>query len=99
LPNVIFEASGADCKTFKEMSYNMAMRLVQARLDEESANRLRTLSQRYGWTPSQVVREAIRVLALRHDNERPGGITGIGQFKSGVTDLGSNKKHLKHFGK
>jgi hypothetical protein len=52
-----------------------------------------------GWTPSQVVREGLRVLeASRLRRKRP-GIIGLGKFESGVSDLGSNKKHLRDFGR
>lgn len=52
-----------------------------------------------GWTPSQVVREGLRVLeASRLRRNRP-GIIGLGKFESGVSDLGSNKKHLRNLGR
>jgi antitoxin component of RelBE/YafQ-DinJ toxin-antitoxin module len=39
---------------------------VQARLDEESQAILDGLVRRLGWTPSQVVREGIRLLDKHH---------------------------------
>ena len=52
-----------------------------------------------GWTPSRVVREGLRVLEASHLRRKRPGIIGLGKFKSGVPDLGSNKKHLRNFGR
>jgi hypothetical protein len=52
-----------------------------------------------GWTPSRVVREGLRVLEASHLQPKKPGIIGLGKFKSGVPDLGSNKKHLRNFGR
>lgn len=73
--------------------------VIQARLDDSSRKRLSILVRELGWTPSQVVREGLRVLAatrLRKKNQR---IIGLGKFRSGISDLGSNKKHLRGFGR
>jgi hypothetical protein len=51
------------------------------------------LVKELGWTPSKVVGEALRILAERRR------IIGFGKFKSGVSDLASNKAHLKGFGR
>jgi metal-responsive CopG/Arc/MetJ family transcriptional regulator len=75
------------------------MATIQARLDEEIAEELAGLVQRLGWSRSRVMREAIRVLAAIHPPKRRPRISGIGEFKSGVPDLGSNKAHLKGFGR
>lgn len=75
------------------------MGTIQARLDEETTKELAGLVQRLGWNRSQLMREGIRVLAAIHPpNKRP-RIAGIGEFKLGVPDLGSNKKHLKSIGR
>ena len=50
------------------------------------------------WTPSQVVREGLRVLEANRLRRKRPGIIGLGKFRSGVSDLGSNKKHLRNFG-
>lgn len=72
---------------------------VQARLDPETQRTLARLVRQFGWTPSQVVREGLRLLdATRPDGGGP-RVIGAGKFDSGVTDLGSNKRHLKGFGR
>jgi hypothetical protein len=73
--------------------------LVQARLDRESQRRLQRLVRRLGWTPSEVVREGIRLLDACHTKDAPRRIAGIGRFASGKPDLGTNKTHLKGFGR
>jgi hypothetical protein len=71
---------------------------IQARLDDRSRKRLATLVRELGWTPSQVVREGLRVLEAGYLRRKKRGIIGLGKFRSGVSDLGSNKKHLRDFG-
>lgn len=73
--------------------------VIQARLDDRSRNRLAVLVRELGWTPSRVVREGLRVLEASHLQRKKPGIIGLGKFKSGVPDLGSNKKHLQNFGR
>jgi hypothetical protein len=73
--------------------------VVQARLDEECERIMRRLVRKTGWTPSQVVREGLRVLALCHVNKGRRTIFGQGKFASGVGDLASNKAHLRGFGR
>jgi hypothetical protein len=73
--------------------------VIQARLDDRSRNRLAVLVRELGWTPSRVVREGLRVLEASHLQRKKLGIIGLGKFKSGVPDLGSNKKHLRNFGR
>jgi hypothetical protein len=71
---------------------------VQARLDAASRRDLAKLVRSLGMTPSEVVREALRRMAA---SDLPSGrprIAGLGKFCSGVSDLASNKKHLKGFG-
>ena len=74
-------------------------RTIQARLDEESQRKLAQLVNRLGWSPSEVVREGLRVLAACQPGNGRRRIIGQGKFDSGITDLGSNKKHLRGFGK
>ena len=71
---------------------------IQARLDDRSRKRLANLVRELGWTPSQVVREGLRVLEASHVRRKKLGIIGLGKFRSAVRDLGSNKKHLRGFG-
>jgi hypothetical protein len=62
-------------------------------LDENFRKIAERLVKELGWTPSKVVGEALRILAERRR------IIGFGKFKSGVSDLASNKAHLKGFGR
>jgi hypothetical protein len=72
---------------------------IQARLDDRSRKRLADLVRELGWTPSRVVREGLRILEASHLRRKKRGVIGLGKFKSGVPDLGSNKKHLRNFGR
>ena len=72
---------------------------IQARLDPGAQKELDRLVRRLGWSPSRVVREGIRLLAACHSQRDRIRIIGLGRFESGIKDLGSNKSHLKGFGK
>ena len=72
---------------------------VQARLDAATRRDLAKLVRSLGWSPSRVVREALRRMASSELPAGPRRIAGLGKFSSGVPDLGSNKKHLRDFGK
>lgn len=72
---------------------------IQARLDEESQKIMDKLVKKTGWTPSQVVREGLRILAACHITAGKRTIIGQGKFSSGIGDLASNKVHLQGFGK
>lgn len=74
---------------------------VQARLDPESQAALERLTRQLGWSPSRVVREGIRLVAQHHgvNPKRKRKIIGLGEFASGVPDLGSNRKHLEDMGR
>ena len=52
-----------------------------------------------GWSPSQVVREGLRILEASYLHRKKRGVIGLGKFCSGVLNLGTNKKHLKDFGR
>jgi hypothetical protein len=52
-----------------------------------------------GWSPSRVVREGLRVLEATYLRKKKRGIIGLGKFSSSVSNLGSNKKHLRGFGR
>lgn len=72
---------------------------IQARLDERSRKRLAALMRELGWSPSQVVREGLRILEASYLRRKRRGVIGLGKFRSGVSDLGTNKKHLRDFGR
>jgi hypothetical protein len=72
---------------------------IQARLDDRSRKRLAVLVRELGWTPSQVVREGLRVLEASYLRKKKRGVIGLGKFSSAIPDLGSNKKYLRGFGK
>jgi len=71
----------------------------QIELDDRSRKRLAALVRELGWTPSQVVREGLRILDASHLRKKKHGIIGLGKFRSGVSDLGDNKKRLRNFGR
>jgi len=73
------------------------MKTVQARLDADTERTLTRLVDELGLSRSVVVREGIRLLAASQPKSRK--IAGLGKFSSGIPDLGSNKKHLKGFGR
>ena len=72
---------------------------IQARLDDQSRKRLKALVRELGWTPSQIVREGLRVLEATQVRRKRRGVIGLGRFRSGVPDLGSNASHLRDFGR
>lgn len=72
---------------------------IQARLDDESRKTLAKLVKQLGWSPSRVVREGLRLLAACQLRNGRRTIIGMGKFDSGIHDLGSNKEHLKGFGR
>ena len=72
---------------------------IQARLDPDSQKALERLASRLGWSPSKIVREGIRLLESCYGQSAGQRIVGLGKFSSGVRDLGSNKRHLKGFGR
>lgn len=73
-------------------------RIIHARLDAQTERMLREVERRMGWSDSEVVRAGIKILngVLLGGARR---IVGLGQFRSGIPDLGSNKDHLKRFGR
>jgi hypothetical protein len=73
--------------------------VVQARLDTDARKTLDRLVHQLGWSPSRIVREGIRLVAASHPPAGGPRIIGLGKFSSGVSDLGSNKEHLKGFGR
>ena len=74
--------------------------VVHARLDPETERLLNRLKRQRGWNDSQVVRQGIRALAqLELKRGRAHKIVGLAKFRSGIPDLGSNKRHLDGFGR
>jgi hypothetical protein len=76
----------------------MMSKTVQARLDKDSLLSLQRLAKRTGLSPSEIVRRGIR-LVDSIEGSQASWIIGTGKFDSGITDLGSNKRHLRGFGK
>jgi len=72
--------------------------VVHARLDPETAEVLARLRRQFGWSDSEIVRRGIQALSDAEFPARPRKIVGVGQFESGVPDLGSNREHLDGFG-
>ena len=83
----------------KASGVQLSMRpTIQIELDGRSRKRLALLVRELGWTPSQVVREGLRVLEANCFRLKKPCVIAFGQFGSGVPDLGSNKKHMRRFG-
>lgn len=74
-------------------------RSIQARLDAESDALLRRLKRITGLSDSELVRRGLEALAQVQPGVSAERVVGVGQFASGVDDLGSNKRHLRGFGK
>ncbi len=74
-------------------------KLVQARLDDETDQLLKELRRRTGLSDSEIVRRGVRSLAALSRPAAETRVIGTGRFSSGVRDLGSNKEHLKSFGR
>jgi len=73
-------------------------RVIHARLDDETDALRLALKQSTGWADSEIVRAGIKTLAsLVVPVEQR--IIGLGEFESGIADLGSNKEHLEGFGR
>ena len=85
---------GTNCGTLLDMKPS-----VQARLDRRSQMALERLVRRLGWSPSRVVREGVQLLAACYAGPSAQQVIGVGRFASGLPDLGSNKKHLRGFGR
>jgi hypothetical protein len=72
---------------------------IQITLDDRSRKRLALLVQELGWRPSRVVREGLGALEVSCLLRKKRVVIGMGEFASGVPDLGSNKSHLRKFGR
>jgi hypothetical protein len=90
---------GRFCVTSCNLCYTIHMKTaVQARLDRRSQVALDRLVRITGWSPSRVIRESVQLLSACRGNPTRQRVIGVGRFASGISDLGSNKKHLKGFG-
>jgi len=74
-------------------------RIVQSRLDPETLDLLTRLRRRTGLSDSELLRRGLHRLAENRPRARRHRIVGVGKFASKVTDLGSNKRHLRGFGR
>ena len=74
-------------------------RIIHARLDSRTEKLLLDLERRLGWNDSKIIREGIKVLDSLLVSRGPRRIHGLGRFRSGIPDLGSNKAHLEGFGR
>lgn len=74
-------------------------RIIHARIDPETEKLLAELQIRLGWSDSRIVREGIKALGVINGAKAKRKIAGVGRFRSGVPDLGSNEEHLKGFGR
>jgi len=73
--------------------------VVQARLDPEARQTLDGLVRRLGWNRSRVVRESLLLMGRYHSATPRKWVIGVGNFESGLPDLGSNKRHMQGFGR
>ena len=73
-------------------------KIIHARLDREAQRLLERLRRQTGLNNSLIVREGLKALASLTLSPRNRMPVGVGQFESGIPDLGSNRKHLEGFG-
>jgi hypothetical protein len=74
-------------------------RIIHAQLDVETEKMLHEVERGLGWSDSEIVRAGIKMLRGVMLRRRSRPIVGIGRFPSVLSDLGSNKAHLKRFGR
>ena len=74
-------------------------RILHVRLDSQTEEIFDQIKRRLGWSNSKIVREGIKALSWLIDPGRSRAIVGLGQFYSGIPDLGSNEEHMKGFGR
>jgi hypothetical protein len=73
--------------------------VIRANLDEATEAARMELQKQLGWSDAKIVREGIKSLSALVQKQGKRKIVGLGEFDSGITDLGSNKQHLQGFGK
>lgn len=74
-------------------------RVAHIRLDDQHDGILERLTRQTGRTPSDLVREGLRLVAAANPPAETPAIVGLGEFDSGIEDLGSNEQHLSGFGR
>ncbi len=75
-------------------------KIITARVDPETEENLRSLKKSLGISESQIIREGIKLMhKTKQREEGKSKIIGLGVIESKFSDLASNKKHLKKFGK
>jgi hypothetical protein len=72
---------------------------AHARLDDETHHLLVKLIRATGENESALIRRGLERLAEDLPRSKRPRIIGIGAFESRVSDRGSNKKHLRGFGR
>lgn len=71
---------------------------VPVRFDKSGENALSEIMQILNCNESDAVRRALEYFGRSLVKPSKGKIVGLGSFESGVSDLGSTKKHLAQFG-
>ena len=71
---------------------------IHANLDADAATICQQLRAQLGWDDAEIVRRGIMSLATLVESKPHRQIIGVGQYDSGVDDLGSNKSYLDGFG-
>jgi hypothetical protein len=74
-------------------------RVVHVRLDSRTQETLDRLTRQTGRSPSELIREGLRLVAAATPSAGTPEVVGLGAFSSGEPDLGSNKEHLRGFGR
>lgn len=72
---------------------------IHARLDDDTAALRDELKRSEGWTDSEIVRRAIKLLAAATPPTKRRKFAGAGKYHSGIPDLATNKAHMEGFGK
>ncbi len=82
------------------MTGEIVGKIIQARINDETEEMLEILKKQ-GFSESKAIREGIKLLSLTvvQKQRSKSEIVGLGKFESKVEDLGSNKKHLRGFGR
>jgi hypothetical protein len=73
--------------------------IIHARLDSKTQRVLARLRRESALSDSELVRRGLHALAERHPPRPARRIVGLGRFRSGLSDLGSNKSHLSGLGR
>ena len=81
-----------------QLKTSQASRVVHARLDPKTQRVLAELTRRTGLSESELLRRGLLALSEPSSRHRR-RVIGMGKFASRKADLGSNKQHLRGFGK